>query len=636
MEKTFKGKNIFISGGNGVIGNELVKILYNKGANIFVGDLKPRPIDWPKDIKYRQGDLNYITKEELADFKPEIFFHLAATFERSTETYDFWDENYQHNINLSHHLMTLLKTIKSLKRVVFASSYLIYDQTLYQFQKPQQSPFILNEEHPISPRNLTGMAKLAHEIELNFLSQFQETNFSIVSARIFRGYGKNSRDVISRWVRALINNEPIYLYRKEGIFDYIYAKDTAEGLSRLALSDYKGIINLGTGSSRKVEDVINLLKKYFPKAQIIEKDENIPYESSQADTKKLYKTINWIPEYTLEKSIPEIIEFEKKRNGKYEVYDEIFGNVLITSISKKVPLILAVKNAAIKISKSIKVFGGDIDNNCIGKYFVDEFWEMPRMDSLTINEIIKFCKENNINSIIPTRDGELYFWATHKEELKRNGIHVMVSSVDSVNKCIDKLLFYKSLEKHFPVIFTTQNIYEINTEKIVIKEQFGAGSLQLAINVDFKTAITHAKKIKNPIFQPYINGEEISVDVYITQKNICKGVVLRKRNLVVNGESQITTTFTDRSIEQLFKELALSLNIYGHAVFQALVDDKKNIHIIECNCRFGGASTLSIRAGLDSFYWFLLESNNVDVSEYFDKLIEKNLTQVRSNIDFYF
>lgn len=41
-----KGKKIFISGGNGVIGNALVKTLHLNGAIIYVGDLKPRPTDW--------------------------------------------------------------------------------------------------------------------------------------------------------------------------------------------------------------------------------------------------------------------------------------------------------------------------------------------------------------------------------------------------------------------------------------------------------------------------------------------------------------------------------------------------------------------------------------------------------------
>ncbi|NSW45086.1 MAG: ATP-grasp domain-containing protein [Bacteroidales bacterium] len=636
MENTFKNKRVFISGGNGVIGNELVKILHGQDAIIFVGDLKPRPIEWPQNIIYRQGDLNYITKEELEDFKPEIFFHLAATFERSTETYNFWDENFQHNINLSHHLMTLLKPLESLKRVVFASSYLIYEPSLYQFREPQQTPFELSEQHPINPRNLTGMAKLAHEIELNFLSQFQETKFSTVSVRIFRGYGRNSRDVISRWIRSLINKETIYLYKKEGIFDYIYAKDTAEGLARLALSDYNGIVNLGTGKSRKVEDIISILKNYFPDAQIIEKNENIPFEASQANISKLVKITNWKPKYTLEKSIPEIIEFEKQRNGIYDESKTPVCNVLITSISKKVPLVQSVKDATQKINKLIKVFGGDVDKNCIAKYFVDDFWEMPKIDTLGIEEVINYCKQNNITAIIPTRDGELAYWSKNKNILKNNGINVMVSDFETVNICIDKLMFYNILSNKYPIIFTTDNINNLKNHKIVVKERYGAGSQNIAINVSFEDALNHSKKLINPIFQPYIEGEEFSVDVYISNKNICKGVVLRKRDLIVNGESQITTTFKNEEIETLFKKLSYDLNLFGHAVYQAIIDKNKNIHIIECNCRFGGASTLSLAVGIDTFYWFLLESNGVDITEYYSKISNAKATQIRYNKDYIF
>ena len=37
-DNMIKGKRIFISGGNGVIGKELVSKLYSMGAIIFVGD----------------------------------------------------------------------------------------------------------------------------------------------------------------------------------------------------------------------------------------------------------------------------------------------------------------------------------------------------------------------------------------------------------------------------------------------------------------------------------------------------------------------------------------------------------------------------------------------------------------------
>ena len=113
----------------------------------------------------------------------------------------------------------------------------------------RKTPFkgILKEIDPIEPRNLTGMAKLAHECELNFLSKHYNEKFNTVIVRIFRGYGIGSRDVISRWVRSLINKEPIEVYGEQSIFDYIYSKDTAEGLARIASSDYSGILNLGSG-----------------------------------------------------------------------------------------------------------------------------------------------------------------------------------------------------------------------------------------------------------------------------------------------------------------------------------------------------------------------------------------------------
>ena len=97
---SLNNKRIFISGGAGVIGRELAKRLVDKNAIVLVGDLLPIPDDFPKEILYRQGDLNYLTQREIDSFNPEIFFHLAATFERSVETYEHWEKNFWHNVRL--------------------------------------------------------------------------------------------------------------------------------------------------------------------------------------------------------------------------------------------------------------------------------------------------------------------------------------------------------------------------------------------------------------------------------------------------------------------------------------------------------------------------------------------------------
>ncbi|MFA5822195.1 MAG: NAD-dependent epimerase/dehydratase family protein [Thermodesulfovibrionales bacterium] len=613
---TFKGKRVFVSGGNGVIGNYLINELQRRDAIIYVGDIKPRPPYWDKSIIYRQGDLNYITKEELDDFAPEFFFHLAATFERSIETYEFWRENFHHNVRLSHHLMSLLKDSVDLKKVIFASSYLIYASYLYSFDKPARKAARLKEDDPISPRNLTGAAKLYHEIELRFLDEFRNDRFQFVAARIFRSYGKKSIDIISRWIRALLSGETLTVYAKEGMFDYIYAEDVAEGLVRLALNpDTTGIINLGNDNARRIEEVLEILKIYFPEMNIIEKEAEISYEASQANMDNFKKLVGWQPQRQLEDTIPEMIAFEKEH--PLEDDKQISFNTLITSISRKVPLIHAVRFAANKIGKNIKVLGGDTDSSCIGKYFVDEFWHMPAISSLSLEDFMTYCGRNNIRCVIPTRDGELAFFAQFKEQLSENGIHVMVSHPESVKGCIDKLVFYeKTKGLGFPAIMTSTNIEDICCQQFVVKERFGAGSISIGIGLNKQNAITHASTLQLPIFQPFIKGTEVSVDLYISKNGVAKGVVARRRDIIIKGESQVTSTFRDENLENLCSDFVASFNLYGHVILQILIDEKGDYHIIECNSRFGGASTLSIAAGLDSFYWFLLESNGADIAEY--------------------
>lgn len=624
-----KNKRVFVSGGAGVIGREIVKKLVSQGAIVMVGDLVEMPVDFPKNVIYRRGDLNYITQQELDSFNPEIFFHLAATFERSTETYEHWEENFWHNIRLSNYLMTLMRNVPGLKRVVYASSYLIYNKELYNFDQPREKPVKLKETDPISPRNLTGLAKLAHEMELEFLAHFKSDKFTSICARIYRGYGKNSRDVISRWVRDLLEGKKISVYSPEGWFDYMYAGDTAEGLIRLSEINETGIVNLGTGRSRRVADVVEVLRKHFPKMQAENIESDIKYEASEADTTKLKSLINWLPERYLEDTIPEIIEFEKSRESSTSQPK----NILISSISTKVPLIKAVKRAAAKISSSIKVIGADLDENCIGKYFVDSFWKMPRISELPESQLLQFCHENNVGLIIPTRDGGLEFFAGLKERFKAEGIHIMVSQKESVNLCLDKLAFSALSDVH--AIPASENIENVKADSFVVKERYGAGALSIGIALDQERAISHSKNLEAPIFQPFVMGEEISVDAYVTSKGEVKGIVMRKRQFVVKGESKVTTTFQNEAMEKEFERIIKSLKLYGHIILQALIAEDGEINVIECNPRFGGASTLSLRAGLDSFYWTYLEACGNDLADYPFIRSEDEITQIRHPQDFY-
>jgi carbamoyl-phosphate synthase large subunit len=291
--------------------------------------------------------------------------------------------------------------------------------------------------------------------------------------------------------------------------------------------------------------------------------------------------------------------------------------VLVSSVSAKVPLLREVRRALEKAVSDVEIWGGDTDQNCIGRYFVDGFWEMPKIEDLEICQLLSFCQEKRITAIIPTRDGELAFFAKHRDWLYEQGISVMVSSPEGVNSCLDKITFYEAVRRYLPefAIPTSTEISTLNATSYVVKERYGAGSKNLLVNASCDEAVEHASLLDSPIFQPYIVGQEYSVDLYLSRSGKPKGAVARARNLVSEGESRVTTTVRNQRLEQICCRLASDLKLSGHLVVQVISDQENRFYIVECNCRFGGASTLSVAVGLDSFAWFFLECQGEDLAQ---------------------
>jgi carbamoyl-phosphate synthase large subunit len=306
-------------------------------------------------------------------------------------------------------------------------------------------------------------------------------------------------------------------------------------------------------------------------------------------------------------------------------------NVLVTSVSRKVPLVRAVRKALEKLAPGSRIIGGDSDAECIGRYFVDGFWEMPLLKNLEIEELKNYCQEHQISAIIPTRDGELEFFARAKQFMEANGVYVMTPPIGGVRLCLDKLLFYDTFKDHPQVnaIHTTTEPGNFNCSRWVVKERFGSGSRNIKLNLAMKEAREAGSQLDNPVYQPFIEGREFSVDIYLNKFSQPVGSVTRSRDGIVNGESQVTTTVEMPRIEEMCLSAASTLGLNSHLVFQTIVDLEDNIHVIECNCRFGGASSLSLAAGLDSFYWFFMECAGDDISQIGFNRKSHQLRQIR-------
>jgi carbamoyl-phosphate synthase large subunit len=244
---------------------------------------------------------------------------------------------------------------------------------------------------------------------------------------------------------------------------------------------------------------------------------------------------------------------------------------------------------------------------------------MPPLSELDPKVLAEFCSDHGIGLILPTRDGELMYFAENREFLAAAGVHVNVCSPDSVDQCLDKLIFFERCRDGglpaIPTFPTLEALLEAmpGENRIVVKERRGAGSRTLGLGLDPEAARSHAVHLEEPVFQPEMGGVEHSVDLYVNLQEDVVEVVPRVRLQVRAGESVITETVEAPELVLRSIDLASLLGLRGHNVLQAFVSPAGEPVFIECNPRVGGASALSMEAGLDSLRWGLMEASGLTV-----------------------
>jgi carbamoyl-phosphate synthase large subunit len=311
--------------------------------------------------------------------------------------------------------------------------------------------------------------------------------------------------------------------------------------------------------------------------------------------------------------------------------------LLFSSLSAKIALFQSVANQTQLIVPNCRIVGADSDIHCIGAKQIEHFAYMPFIKDLNQDILLEFCKEKKIQFVIPTRDGELYFWAMHQEFLLENQIGVMISASSAIALCEDKYAFFNHLKNApVPSIKTALSLDSLaaSCNRFVVKERIGSASRSIGLNLKKEEAEVHLTCLQDPIFQPQINGREFSAESWIDQEGKPHGIVLRWRICVVDGESHETKTFKNPDwSKKILKTIGMIKGLKGHILAQIIVDEHDCLHLVEINPRLGGASPLSLAAGLESIKWSLLEfsGHSNQIPEY--PVIKEGLHLSKQNLD---
>lgn len=279
-------------------------------------------------------------------------------------------------------------------------------------------------------------------------------------------------------------------------------------------------------------------------------------------------------------------------------------NILITSVSRKVWLVKAFKDALRQEGIDGKVISADINNLSAGLYVSNRHYLVPpSSDQNFIPIILGICKKENIKLLIPTRDGELLLFAKNKEKFEKQGMHVMVSNPEIIEICNDKYRFYQFLTENnipTPKTYISEQInFPFIHYPLLVKSRYGSASknvFKVENEEELKFFINY---VPNPIIQEFANGKEYTIDLLTDFNGKVLTLVPRERIETFCGESYKGKTIKDIKMIEYAKNLAEKLGTIGHITIQCIKNDV-GIKFIEVNPRFGGGAILGIKSGANT------------------------------------
>ena len=211
-----------------------------------------------------------------------------------------------------------------------------------------------------------------------------------------------------------------------------------------------------------------------------------------------------------------------------------------------------------------------------------------------LNEIVE---KYGVNLLLPTSGFDIYPYSEFKEQLIKRGAFPVVSDMDSLVTCKDKMLTYERLKGKFDLPLTTTDPTEIGAFPIMAKPRYGKGSRDI-MRLDNSDDIGYVtSKMKDLIFQEFLPGTEYTIDVLSDLDKRAMMAVPRIRIQTKAGISTKGRILKNRKIEEECKQIADFIGIRGPCCIQMKEDVNGIVKLVEINPRMGGGTIFTTLAG---------------------------------------
>ena len=295
---------IFITGGNGFIGSELIEKLYkNHEIYALCRNVTDRKISLPKEVGIVWGDLidGHFLHKTLRDINPEIVIHLAAP---SSVAYSHKHAQeaaeviYIGTINLQK----ACEGLSNLEKFIFSGTSEEYGNQL---------KFPIREDAILIPNQPYAIAKVATDHYLNYCKE--SMGFPAVILRPFNSYGrtKNFSFVTESIIHQMLTQKQVVLGDPTPIRDLLYVEDHVKGYIKTIETPYETLedvraINLCTGIGTSIKELAEKIQKYTDfKGEIVWNVKTRPTEISKlvGDWHNAFTYLGWRPQTSLDEGL---------------------------------------------------------------------------------------------------------------------------------------------------------------------------------------------------------------------------------------------------------------------------------------------------------------------------------------------
>ena len=316
-----------VTGAAGFIGSHLVEYLLEKGFQVraFVRYNSRDSWGWLDQIKGEvevfRGDVRDYDSVREAVSHVDVIFHLAALISipysyRTPQGY------IKTNIEGTNNLLDAALRNNGLKKFVHISTSEVYGTAKY---------VPIDENHPYNPQSPYAATKAA--ADMLALTYYRSFDIPVTVVRPFNTFGprQSLRAVIPTIItQFLTRSGRLSIGNIETRRDFLFVRDTVDGIFKVGLNeDTTGeVVNLGTGKSFSISEVISMVEEISGISAHIEIDENrfrpdkSEVEVLQCDYSKANRLTGWKPDFDLRDGLKETFEWFKENLSKYKNFEK--------------------------------------------------------------------------------------------------------------------------------------------------------------------------------------------------------------------------------------------------------------------------------------------------------------------------